>query len=108
MAAIGLALALSLLLAALVVWRGAHLAIALSAKRAVLNAKRMINRTAIDLQKLDGLRLAECTAETVQKLKDSVYHSISQVREIGLIQKYKLFCTNFGGAGRYWNQLLKS
>jgi sensor c-di-GMP phosphodiesterase-like protein len=96
MAAIALALVLSLLLAALVAWRGAHLAIALSAKRAVLNAERMIDRTAIDLQKLDGLRLAECNAETVQKLKDSVYNSISQVREIGLIQKYKLFCTNFG------------
>jgi sensor c-di-GMP phosphodiesterase-like protein len=96
LAAIGLALILSLLLAALVAWRTAHIAIDLSAKRAVLNAERMIERTSADLQKLDALRLGDCTPATIDKLKDSLYNSISQIREIGLIQNRKLFCTNFG------------
>jgi EAL domain-containing protein (putative c-di-GMP-specific phosphodiesterase class I) len=94
--ALGLALVLSLLLAALVAWRSSHNSIELSAKRAVLNAERMIERTASGLQKLDALRLGDCNAATIEKLKDSVYNSISQIREIGLIQNRTLFCTNFG------------
>jgi sensor c-di-GMP phosphodiesterase-like protein len=96
LAAVALALILSLILAALVAWRSAHNAIDLSAKRAVLNAERMIDRTAASIQKLDGLRLDECTPATIEKLKDSVYNAISQIREISLIQNRKLFCTNFG------------
>jgi sensor c-di-GMP phosphodiesterase-like protein len=69
LAAIALALGLSLLLAALVAWRTSHNAIALSAKRAVLNAERMIERTAADLAKLDALRLGDCNKASIEKLK---------------------------------------
>ncbi len=98
LAATVLALLMSLLLAALVAWRSSHNAIELSARRAVHNAERLIERTAADLQKLDALRLSECNAATIQKLNDALYTSNTQIREIGLIQNRKLFCTNFGPA----------
>jgi sensor c-di-GMP phosphodiesterase-like protein len=98
LAAVSTALVLSLLLAAIAAWRTSHNAIELSARRAVLNADRLIERTAADLEKLDALRLGDCSPATIEKLKEAVYSSISQIREIGLIQNRKLFCTNFGPA----------
>jgi c-di-GMP phosphodiesterase len=96
LAAVAIALLLSLVMAAPIAWRATHLAISHSAQRAVLNAERMIERTAADLQKLDALRLSSCEPVVIEKLKDSVYNAVAQIREIGLIQNSRLFCTNFG------------
>jgi sensor c-di-GMP phosphodiesterase-like protein len=67
-----------------------------SASRALQNAERLIDRTAADLQKLDGLRAGECDAAAVERLKDAVYNASTQVREAGLVRNSQLFCTNFG------------
>ncbi len=90
------ALVLSALIAALLAARSAQRSVDNSARRAVLNAERLIERTSADLQKLDVLTYLPCNAETQTKLKDAVYASTSQIREIGLINAETLYCTNFG------------
>jgi sensor c-di-GMP phosphodiesterase-like protein len=87
---------LSALIAALLASRSAQRNIENSARRAVLNAERLIDRTSADLQKLDALSGVNCDSEVQAKLKDAVYAAVSQIREIGLIKGETLYCTNFG------------
>jgi hypothetical protein len=94
--ALAISLLFSAILAVVLAWRSAQNGIETSARRAVLNAERMIDRTSADLQKLDVLTARPCDEATVGKLKDAVYASPSQMREIGLIQNKILYCTNFG------------
>ncbi len=97
LAAIALAaVVLSGLLSAYFAWTAVKAALVYSTDRAVLNAERLIDRSAADLQKLDGLRFASCDDATVQRLKDALYGAQAQIREIGLIRNNVLFCTNFG------------
>jgi sensor c-di-GMP phosphodiesterase-like protein len=96
LSAVGLSLLLSIVLAVFLAWRLAQNSVDTSARRAVLNAERMIDRTSADLQKLDALAQRTCDESTVARLKDAVYSSTSQIREIGLIQNTTLYCTNFG------------
>jgi sensor c-di-GMP phosphodiesterase-like protein len=94
--AVGLSLLLSAVLAVVLGWRSAQKSVETSARRAVLNAERLIDRTSADLQKLDILAQRACDESTTGTLKDAVYSSTSQIREIGLIQNTTLYCTNFG------------
>jgi sensor c-di-GMP phosphodiesterase-like protein len=94
--AVTFTLLISALLALVLAWRAAQSSVDNSARRAVLNAERMIDRTSQDLQKLDALTLLTCDPEVVSKLKDALYSSTSQIREIGLIRNKTLYCTNFG------------
>jgi sensor c-di-GMP phosphodiesterase-like protein len=87
---------LSALIAAFLATRSAQRNIDSSARRAVLNAERLIERTSADLQKLDALSGTTCDAQVQNKLKDAVYAAVSQIREIGLIRGETLYCTNFG------------
>jgi sensor c-di-GMP phosphodiesterase-like protein len=87
---------LSALIAAFLATRSAQRNIDTSARRAVLNAERLIDRTSADLQKLDALSGTTCDAQVQNKLKDAVYAAVSQIREIGLIRGETLYCTNFG------------
>jgi sensor c-di-GMP phosphodiesterase-like protein len=87
---------LSVLIAGFLASRSAQRSIENSARRAVLNAERLIDRTGADLQKLDALSGTECDAAVQAKLKDAVYGAVSQIREIGLIKGETLYCTNFG------------
>jgi sensor c-di-GMP phosphodiesterase-like protein len=96
LSALALALLLSALVAVVLAWRSAQKSIEQSARRAIVNAERMIDRTSADLQKLDALTSRPCDEATINQLKDAVYGSTSQLREIGLIRDNKLFCTNFG------------
>jgi sensor c-di-GMP phosphodiesterase-like protein len=96
LSALALALLLSALVAVILAWRSAQKSIEQSARRAVVNAERMIDRTSSDLQKLDALTSRPCDEATIGLLKDAVYGSTSQLREIGLIRDNKLYCTNFG------------
>jgi sensor c-di-GMP phosphodiesterase-like protein len=89
---------LSALIAGFLASRSAQRSIENSARRAVLNAERLIDRTGADLQKLDALSGTECDAAVQAKLKDAVYGAVSQIREIGLIKGETLYCTNFGPA----------
>jgi sensor c-di-GMP phosphodiesterase-like protein len=94
--ALACALLFSALVAVILAWRSAQKSIEQSARRAVVNAERMIDRTSADLQKLDALTSRPCDEATISLLKDAVYSSTSQLREIGLIKDNKLYCTNFG------------
>jgi sensor c-di-GMP phosphodiesterase-like protein len=94
--AVALTFLASALLALVLGWQSAQKSVDMSAKRAVLNVERMIDRTSVDLKKLDALADRQCDAESVSKLKDALYSSTSQIREIGLIQERTLYCTNFG------------
>jgi sensor c-di-GMP phosphodiesterase-like protein len=87
---------LSALLGGLLAWRSTQQTIDNSARRAVLNAERLIDKTSAELQKLDALNQLPCDAAVVAKLKDAVYTSTTLIREIGLIQNGTLYCTNFG------------
>jgi sensor c-di-GMP phosphodiesterase-like protein len=89
-------LLLSVLISGFLASRSAQRSIENSARRAVLNAERLIDRTGADLQKLDALSGTECDAQVQSKLKDAVYAAVSQIREIGLIKGETLYCTNFG------------
>jgi sensor c-di-GMP phosphodiesterase-like protein len=90
------ALVLAALVSAFLAWQAVNAALTYSASRAVYNAERLIDRTAADLMKLDGLRLSSCDGPTIERLKDALYGAQAQIREIGLIRKGLLFCTNFG------------
>ncbi len=94
--ALALGFLLSAVLAGFSAWRSTHRAIENTAKRAIFNIERLIDKTSVDLQKLDGLVGAACDEATVAKLKDAVYASTSQIRELGLIENNQLYCTNFG------------
>jgi sensor c-di-GMP phosphodiesterase-like protein len=91
-----LALAVGALLAAAMAWRSAQKSVEYSARRAVLNVERLIDRTSADIEKLDALTEQSCDEQTIQKLKDAVYASTAQIRELGLIKGTTLYCTNFG------------
>jgi c-di-GMP phosphodiesterase len=94
--AILLALVLSALSAVVLAWRSAQKSIEQSARRSILNVERMIDRTAGELQRLDTLTTRPCDEATVGVLKDALYGSTSQIREIGLFRDQTLYCTNFG------------
>jgi c-di-GMP phosphodiesterase len=96
LSAILLALVLSALSALVLAWRSAQKSIEQSARRSILNVERMIDKVAGELQKLDTLTLRPCNDETVNVLKDAIYGSTSQIREIGLFKEQTLYCTNFG------------
>jgi sensor c-di-GMP phosphodiesterase-like protein len=87
---------LSALIAGFLASRSAQRNIENSARRAVLNAERLFDRTSADLQKLDALSGTQCNELVQAKLKDAVYTAVSQIREIGLIKDETLYCTNFG------------
>jgi sensor c-di-GMP phosphodiesterase-like protein len=97
--ALASALLLSALVAVVLAWRSAQKSIEQSARRAIVNAERMIDRTSADLQKLDALASRPCDEATIGLLKDAVYSSTSQLREIGLIKDNKLhkFWCRFSG-----------
>lgn len=86
----------SVTLAALVAWRNVEHGLESAAVRAVFNADRIVDRTVSDLERLDGLRGAPCDAETIRVLQDTVYRSLSQIREVGVIRDGRLYCSNFG------------
>jgi c-di-GMP phosphodiesterase len=96
LSAILLALLLSAISAVVLAWRSAQNSIDQSARRSILNVERMIDKVAADLQKLDALTLRSCDEATIGILKDAVYGSTSQIREIGLFKDQTLYCTNFG------------
>jgi EAL domain-containing protein (putative c-di-GMP-specific phosphodiesterase class I) len=87
-------------MSALVGWRNLQQALRASAYGAVFNADRLLDRTAADLNKIDGLRGLPCDASTARSLQDVVYNSLSQIREVGLIRDGRLYCTNFGPTPR--------
>jgi c-di-GMP phosphodiesterase len=90
------AIAVSFAMAALVGWRNLNQELNASAYRAVFNADRLLDRTAADLSKLDGVRGFPCDASTTRTLQEAVYKSLSQIREVGLVRDGRLYCTNFG------------
>ncbi len=90
----------SFAMSALVGWRNLNHELSNSVYRAVFNADRLLDRTAADLSKLDGLRGSPCDASTTRSLQEAVYGSLSQIREIGLVRDGRLYCTNFGPTPR--------
>jgi sensor c-di-GMP phosphodiesterase-like protein len=94
--AILLALILSGLTAGVLAWRSSKKTVEQTARRAIFNVERMIDRASADLQKLDALTTRPCDDATQRILKDAIYTSTSQIREVGLILNQKLYCTNFG------------
>jgi EAL domain-containing protein (putative c-di-GMP-specific phosphodiesterase class I) len=87
---------MALALAALIAWRNVQVDLGSAVGRAVFNADRILDRTVSDLERVDGLRGAPCDSATIRVLQDTVYRSLSQIREIGLIRDGRLYCTNFG------------
>jgi sensor c-di-GMP phosphodiesterase-like protein len=94
------ALLAALLMSGLVGWRNLNQELSSSVYRAVFNADRLLDRTAADLSKLDGLRGSPCDASTTRSLQEAVYNSLSQIREVGLVRDGRLYCTNFGPTPR--------
>jgi hypothetical protein len=73
-------------LAALIAWRNVDAELVQAVNRAVYNAERIFDRTVADLEKLDGVRGAPCDAATIRVLQDTVYRSLSQIREVALVR----------------------
>jgi sensor c-di-GMP phosphodiesterase-like protein len=93
---VALALLASVAFAMMIAWRNVNQELADSTSRAVFNADRLLDRTVGDLSKLDSLRNAPCDASTTRLLQETVYNSLSQIREVGLVRDGRLYCTNFG------------
>ncbi len=93
---VALALLSAFLVAASLAWRSVNDSMQMSAHRAVFNADRLLDRTVNELNKIDQLRKLPCDASTVRSLQETVYGSLSQIREVGLIRDGRLYCTNFG------------
>ncbi len=91
-----LALTLALALSALLAWRHVHDELQATAQRAAENGARLVSRATAELEKLQPLHEAPCTPDTVRVLREAVYGSLAQIREIGLIRNGLIVCTSHG------------
>ncbi|MGL5004531.1 MAG: CSS-motif domain-containing protein, partial [Casimicrobium sp.] len=93
---IAMAVLAALAMSALIGWRVVNDELRSTVYRAVFNADRLVDRTVTELNKLDSLRKQPCDASTTRTLQETVYNSLSQIREVGLVRDGRLYCTNFG------------
>ena len=84
------------LVTAIASWRSLNDRLQQAADSAIFSAEYLVTKSALDLEKLDALRFAECDEKTIATLKDTVYNALLPMREIGVIRKGRLFCSNFG------------
>lgn len=91
-----LALLLALASSALLAWHAVHDELRSTAQRAAEKGARLVLRAAAELEKLQPLHEAACTPDTMRVLREAVYGSLAQMREIGLIRNGILICTSHG------------